>query len=148
MREDDEISSSLRACQRLLHRQTAINEARKSILTDIVKDRMGYQEYEATRDAQERLIENGWNKRQRVGSKKKGKSKEQERERVKDQAILEANGGARPPVSLALIAAIQTREKLVGQFQPFFSAEEEQGRFYGIPERSVFEEIERVTAEE
>ncbi|KWU46526.1 hypothetical protein RHOSPDRAFT_11316, partial [Rhodotorula sp. JG-1b] len=72
-REDDEVSSALRACQRLLHQQTAMNEARKAILMSLVKDRMAYQDYETARDAQERVIEQGWQKRLRTDVKKKKK---------------------------------------------------------------------------
>lgn len=116
-----------------------LNEARKVILTCIVKDRMGYQEYEATRDAQERVIENGWHKRQRTGSKKKGKARDKERER--DKAVVELANGAKPPVSLTLLSALQTRDKLVGHFKPFFDDDEERGRFYGIPQESIFKDI-------
>lgn len=126
-RADDEVSSALRACQRLLQRQTALNEARKSVLSSIVKDRMAYQDYEATRDAQERVIENGWTKRQRAG-KKKGKGKERDR----------PTEGPKPPVSLALLSAVEKRRKLVSHLKPFFEEEEDAGRFYGIPERSVY----------
>jgi hypothetical protein len=119
---------------------------------------MGYQEYEATRDAQERVIENGWNKRQRgPGSKKKGK-----KDRDKLFVPLAASASAttssalssatpmfngipisevKPPVSPTLLAAIQTREDLVGQFKGFFEREEEKGRFFGIPKESIFSEI-------
>ncbi|KAI5476233.1 hypothetical protein MNV49_007933 [Pseudohyphozyma bogoriensis] len=129
-REDDEVSSALRSCQRLLQRQTSLNEARKSILSDIVKDRMAYQDYETTRDAQERVIEAGWTKRYRA-SKKKGKSKEKEK----------ASEGAKVPVSLSLISAIDKRRKLVNLFRPFFEEEEDVGRYYGIPETSVYADL-------
>lgn len=106
-----------------------MNEARKSVLSDIVKDRMAYQDYETTRDAQERVIENGWTKRQRAG-KKKGKGRERDR-----QATTEPT---KPPVSLALLAAVEKRHKLVSQFKPFFEDDEDRGRFYGIPDTSVY----------
>lgn len=136
-REDDEISSALRACQRELHHQTALNESRKVILTSIVKDRMAYQDYETTRDAQERIIENGWTKRQRSG-KKKGKGKD--RDKVVD--------GPKAPISLTLLEALDKRNKLVGMFKPFFEDEEDKGRFAGIPETSVYEGLEEMLAAE
>ncbi|KAM0754110.1 hypothetical protein T439DRAFT_353844 [Meredithblackwellia eburnea MCA 4105] len=128
-REDDELSSALRSCQRLLQRQTELNEGRKAILSSIVKDRMAYQEYETTRDAHEKAIELQWTKRQRTNKKKSKK----ERER-KDE-------GHRQPVSLALIAAVEKRRRLVSQFKPFFEDEEDKGRFYGIPESSIYSEL-------
>lgn len=135
-REDDEISSALRACQRELHHQTALNEARKVILTSIVKDRMAYQDYETTRDAQERIIEAGWNKRQRAG-KKKTKGKEREK-----------GEGGKAPISMALLEAMTKRNRLVSHFRPFFEDEEDQGRYYGIPENSVYEGLEEMLQEE
>lgn len=91
---------------------------------------MAYQDYETTRDAQERVIENGWTKRQRAGKKKtKGKEK----------AVLE---GPKPPVSLALLGAIDKRHKLVREFKPFFEDEEDKGRFFGIPEKTIYEGME------
>lgn len=144
-REDDEVSSALRACQQLLQRQTALNEARKSVLSSIVKDRMAYQDYETTRDAQERVIENGWTKRQRAG-KKKGKGRERDRAAA---AAAAANAEpSKPPVSLALLAAVEKRNKLVGQFKAFFSDEEDRGRFFGIPEKSVYADLPSIDDDE
>lgn len=136
-REDDEVSSALRACQLRLQRETVTNEARKSVLSSVVKDRMAFQDYEATRDAQERVIENGWTKRQRAG-KKKGKGKERDK-------VVE---GPKPPVSLALLSAVEKRHKLVSQFMPFFEDEEDKGKFFGIPEESVYEGMEVEEEEE
>lgn len=99
---------------------------------------MAYQDYETTRDAQERVIENGWTKRQRAG-KKKGKGKE------RDKVIVD---NSKPPVSLALLGAIDKRHKLVRQFIPFFEEEEDKGRYAGIPVESVFSEIEVAEDEE
>ena len=53
-----------------------MNEARKAILMSLVKDRMAYQDYETARDAQERVIEQGWQKRLRTDVKKKKKGSE------------------------------------------------------------------------
>jgi transcriptional adapter 3 len=122
------VSAGLRACQRLLHEQTAKNEVRKAVLSSIVKDRMAFQDYETTRDAQERVIENGWTKRQRAG-KKKGKGKEKDK----------PSEGPKPPVTLALLSAVEKRHRLVSQFMPFFEEEEDKARFFGIPESSVYE---------
>ncbi|KAK4698409.1 transcriptional adapter 3, partial [Phenoliferia sp. Uapishka_3] len=138
-REDDEISSALRACQRLLLRQTSLNEARKSVLSSIVKDRMAYQDYETTRDAQERVIENGWMKRQRAG-KKKGKGRERDRNTE--------GGSNKPPVSLALLQAVEKRRNLVEMFKPFFGEEEDKGRFFGIPDESVYKDLGEGDSEE
>ncbi|SCV66959.1 BQ2448_5605 [Microbotryum intermedium] len=142
-REDDEISSALRSCQRQLHRQTTVNEARKVVLSRIVKDRMAYQDYEATRDAQERVIENGWLKRQKTQVKKKGKAARDRNRNKKDkEAEEDAEGGVdgtgKQPLSLSLLQAVDRRHVLIESFRPFFE-EEKAGRFWGIPTRSVYE---------
>ncbi|KAK4058888.1 Transcriptional regulator [Microbotryomycetes sp. JL221] len=145
LREDDEISSALRACQRQLYHQTTLNESRKAVLSSIVKDRMAYQDFEQARDAQERIIENGWSKRQKSENKKKKSKREKERERRQHGA------GADEPtsslitgkhMSLSLLEAMDRRNRLIGSLKPFFEDDEEQGRFYGLPERSVFEGLE------
>ncbi|GAA5971795.1 hypothetical protein JCM8115_004457 [Rhodotorula mucilaginosa] len=148
-REDDEVSSALRACQRLLHQQTAMNEARKAILMSLVKDRMAYQDYETARDAQERVIEQGWQKRLRTDVKKKKKGKERDRRPGgggSGSAAAAADAGnhedpSKAPVSAELLDAVARRDRLVSTFKPFFD-EEEPGHFYGLPERSIFEGLE------
>ena len=140
-REDDEVSSALRACQRALARQTALNEARKATLTSIVKDRMGFQEYEKTRDDQERAIETGWNRRQK-GGKKKGKQSKADKNGDGGAGGAGGAGGPKPPVSEALRAAVRKRQKLVDKFAPFFEEEEERWRWFGMPEASVYGEEE------
>ncbi|BGP22928.1 transcriptional regulator Ngg1 [Rhodotorula toruloides] len=153
-REDDEISSALRACQRLLHHQTSLNEARKSVLMSLVKDRMAYQDYENARDAQERVIEQGWQKRMRVDVKKK-KGKDRDR-RAGGGGASGAGGmatggkgedGSKQPVSLELLEAVERRDRLVSAFKPFFD-EDEVGRYFGLPKRSVYEGLEAALAAE
>ncbi|GAA6001026.1 hypothetical protein JCM10207_007380 [Rhodosporidiobolus poonsookiae] len=145
-REDDEISSALRACQRLLHEQAELNEARKAVLMGLVKDRMAYQDYETARDAQERVIETGWTKRQKTDSKKQKKKKDRDR-RQGDRAGKDAAGGggagddpSKLPIPHELLDAVEKRARLVQAFEPFF-AEEEQGRYFGLPEKSVYEGV-------
>ncbi|GAA5970153.1 hypothetical protein JCM11641_000291 [Rhodosporidiobolus odoratus] len=141
-REDDEISSSLRACQRLLHQQTELNEARKAALMSLVKDRMAYQDYETARDAQERVIEQGWTKRTRVDTKKQKKKKDKDKRTGTAKEPAGVNDDpSKQPIPLELLEAVEKRNRLVGAFQPFFE-EEENGRYYGLPERSVYDGLE------
>lgn len=63
-RADDEISSTLRKVQRLLRKQTRINEMRKTRLFEIALDRMAYQDYLGCLNSVEREIESGWLRRQ------------------------------------------------------------------------------------
>ncbi|KAK4053714.1 Transcriptional regulator [Microbotryomycetes sp. JL201] len=155
LREDDEVSSALRACQRQLYHQTTLNEARKAVLSSIVKDRMAYQDFETARDAQERIIENGWSKRQKVDKKKKSK-RERERDR-RERHHANASGATHEDhsalttgkhMSLALLEAMDKRNRLIASLQPLFDDEEEQGRFYGLPEKSVYEGLEEAIIEQ
>lgn len=75
-RQDDEISATLRKVQSLLSRQMTINERRKLRLRDIAMDRLAYQDYASCLVNVEKLIEQGWIKRQTllrklISSKKK-----------------------------------------------------------------------------
>lgn len=104
---------------------------------------MGYQDYEATRDAQERVIENGWSKRQKGSTKKKiGRKDASSRDHSKKDKSLDDGWEGKGPISLSLLGALLKREKLVGTFKPFFEDESDVGRFFGIPEESVFAELE------
>lgn len=123
-----------------------MNEARKAILMSLVKDRMAYQDYETARDAQERVIEQGWQKRLRTDVKKKKKGKERDRRPGGAAAAAAADAGhhedpSKAPVSAELLDAVARRDRLVSTFKPFFD-EEEPGHFYGLPERSIFEGLE------
>ncbi|GAA5845300.1 hypothetical protein JCM11251_006393 [Rhodosporidiobolus azoricus] len=143
-REDDEISSALRACQRLLHHQTELNESRKAVLMSLVKDRMAYQDYETARDAQERVVEQGWTKRTRVDTKKQKKKKDRDRGKPGTSGTKEGGAGDDPtkqPIPRELLEAVEKRGRLVQAFEPFFG-EEEKGRFFGLPEKSVYEGLE------
>ncbi|GAA6006487.1 hypothetical protein JCM11491_004981 [Sporobolomyces phaffii] len=141
-REDDEISTALRACQRLLQHQVELNESRKAILMSIVKDRMAYQEYETARDAQERVIEAGWHKRQRTDSKKKKKGTQKDKDRASNKVAPGGGGEEDPskvPVSPVLMEAVEKRNALVESFKPFFDEDGGKSRWWGIPETSVYD---------
>ncbi|GAA5947349.1 hypothetical protein JCM3765_001635 [Sporobolomyces pararoseus] len=139
-REDDEISTALRACQRLLQQQVELNESRKAILMSIVKDRMAYQEYETARDAQERVIEAGWHKRQRTDSKKKKKGSQKDKDRSSNKVPVGAEEDpSKVPISPVLMEAVEKRNALVESFKPFFEEDGGKSRWWGIPETSVYE---------
>jgi transcriptional adapter 3 len=118
----------------------------------IVKDRMAYQDFETARDAQERVIEQGWTKRTRTDSKKAKKKKDRDRARdkAKESGGVVPGGGDDPtkqPISHDLLEAVEKRNRLVEAFQPFFE-EEDKGRYYGLPERSVYEGLEELERDE
>lgn len=110
----------------------------------IVKDRMAYQDFETARDAQERVIEQGWTKRTRTDNKKAKKKKDRDRQRdkAKEAGTIAPPGGgddpAKQPISADLVEAVEKRNRLVQAFQPFFE-EEDQGRYYGLPQKSVYD---------
>ncbi|GAA5947300.1 hypothetical protein JCM3775_004167 [Rhodotorula graminis] len=154
-REDDEISSALRACQRLLHQQTELNEARKSVLMSLVKDRMAYQDYETARDAQERVIEAGWTKRTRTDVKKKKKGNKDREYRRPGAPPLASDDPAKAPVPAELSEAVEKRDRLVSTFKPFFDGAADDGeghdgaaRFYGLPTASVYRGLEALLDDE
>ncbi|ORX33921.1 histone acetyltransferases subunit 3-domain-containing protein [Kockovaella imperatae] len=62
-RDDDEVTSALRQCQRLLYLQTSINEARKSRLAEIARQRLAYGDYTSALDGLEKSIESSWARR-------------------------------------------------------------------------------------
>ena len=62
-RDDDEITSSLRQCQRLLLQQTSLNDARKSRLAEVARHRLAFAEYQNALEGLEKSIEAGWAKR-------------------------------------------------------------------------------------
>lgn len=136
-REDDEITSALRQCQRALLQQTQINEARKSRLAEVAKHRLAYGEYHSALDGIEKAIEAGWAKRiKRYGSTPKRSS----------NANASANGNGntgtsiRPPIPEGLKKLVQTRRRwleTVGQTMK----ERPKGEVIGMPDVSVYEGI-------
>ncbi|KAH8990055.1 histone acetyltransferases subunit 3-domain-containing protein [Lactarius hatsudake] len=159
---DDPIASALRQAQRELRAVVATNKARKARLLAIAKDRLGYQEYVEAREALDKNILALYTKLQKkdgpkVSKKKKGKS--------------EANGGAPPApppaptptlgtwpaaaglgpdeendlrVPEALAQLVATRRQWVDSIGGMFDTmeEEQPGRVYGLPERSVYEGLD------
>ena len=123
-RADDEIATALRACQRQLKKQVALNDKRKERLASIVRQRIAYQEYEHLRDGLEAVIEAAWAKRQRAAQRKAQKDrkeKDKKGEREKDRDKLEAASLAQSiaalntpqPLSANLVAALTKRRNLV-----------------------------------
>jgi transcriptional adapter 3 len=105
----------------------------------IVKDRMAYQEYETARDAQERVIEAGWHKRQRTDSKKKKKGTQKDKDRSSNKVAVVEEDPSKVPISPVLMEAVEKRNALVESFKPFFEEDGGKSRWWGIPETSVYE---------
>ncbi|EIW71248.1 hypothetical protein TREMEDRAFT_13632, partial [Tremella mesenterica DSM 1558] len=128
-RDDDEITSSLRTCQRLLVKQSALNEARKSRLSDIAKHRLAYAEYSSALEGIEKAIEAGWTKRVKkygIAPRKTNNSK--------------AETSTRPPVPETLKRLLAVRKQwteTVGKCM----RELPRGEVVGMPEQSIYEGI-------
>ena len=163
---DDPIATALRQAQRELRAVVATNKARKARLLTVAKDRLGYQEYVEAREALDKNILALYSKLQKkdgpkVSKKKKGKS--------------DANGGAplaplpaptptlgtwpsaaglgpdeenelRVPDALAQLVA--TRRQWVDTVGGMFDTmeQEQPGRAYGLPERSIYEGLDAEVA--
>jgi len=159
---DDPIASALRQAQRELRAVVASNKARKARLLAVAKDRLGYQEYVEAREALDKNILALYARLQKkdgpkVSKKKKGKG--------------EANGSAPPvptptsvptvgtwPASVglgpdeendlrvpeSLAQLVTTRRQWVDGIGGMFDAleQEQPGRVYGLPERSIYEGLE------
>ncbi|WWC67992.1 uncharacterized protein I206_101911 [Kwoniella pini CBS 10737] len=127
-REDDEITSALRQSQRLLAQQTSLNEARKSRLTEIAKQRLAYNEYQSLLEGIEKSIESGWSKRiKKYGLTPKKNS---------------STGGnsIKPPIPDNLKKLVQTRKQWldgIGQLMK----ELPRGKVVGLPIKSIYEGI-------
>ncbi|WVR04668.1 hypothetical protein IAU60_001679 [Kwoniella sp. DSM 27419] len=130
-REDDEVTSALRQCQRLLSQQTALNDARKARLAEIAKHRLAYSEYQSTLEGVEKSIEASWAKRvKKYGTTpKKGSS-----------GAANGAGSGRPPVPEQVMRCVTTRQTwldTVGRFM----RERERGEVVGLPCRSIYDGI-------
>lgn len=140
-RRDDEISASLRECQRRLNHQITINECRKARLAQRVHDRMARQDFEALRETLEKQIEAGWQKRQRIVKKKPGlrgaaaAAAAAAAAQAGKPLAEDLTSGKRVPLPDHLVASMDKRQRLVNGFKPMFEAEPE--RFKGIPMHSI-----------
>nr|KIR49613.1 transcriptional adapter 3 [Cryptococcus bacillisporus CA1280] len=145
-RDDDEITSALRQCQRLLVHQTALNEARKTRLAEIAKQRLAYTEYRAALDGVEKSIEEAWLKR----IKKYGLSP---KKKLMVEAggpgtvigehgeVVQLNASGRPPVPDTLKRLVDTRKSWMGSVGQVIK-ERPRGELIGIPGESVYKGIE------
>ena len=127
-REDDEITSALRSCQRQLLQQTTLNDARKSRLAEVAKQRLAFTEYTSMLEGIEKGIEQGWAKRvKKYGLTPNKKSS------TSDKIV-------KPPVSDSLKQLVLTRKKWqesVGKIM-----RERKGQVFGLPVKSIYDGIE------
>jgi transcriptional adapter 3 len=132
-RDDDEITSALRQCQRLLLEQTQINDARKSRLADIAQHRLAYSEYSQSLDGIEKSIETAWGKR----VKKYGAAPKKVNSEGKGTPA-PGSGSGRPPVPENVMKLVNVRRSWVDTVGKTMSARPK-GEVVGIPEQSIYE---------
>lgn len=124
------MTSSLRQCQRLLSKQSTLNDARKAHLAEIARQRLAYSEYTNVLDDIEKQIEASWAKR----VKKHGSSGKQ----TIQNGIISGNG--RPPVQESLKTKVELRRRwmdTVGRTM----RERPTGAVMGLPTKSIYEGI-------
>lgn len=133
-RTDDDVSAALRACQRKLREQMAINEARKAKLSVIVRDRLARQEFETLRDALEKQIETGYIRRHRhsVTHKQAAAVKQKGAPAAEEPEI------RTPNLPEGLADVLRKRKRLLEAVKPIFEAPSERPRFFGIPQESIY----------
>lgn len=135
-RDDDDISSSLRQCQRLLAQQVQINDARKAKLAKVARDRLAYGEYQTVLDEMEKQIESSWAKR----VKKYGSGGKQV---IKDGVI---SGQGRPVVPDSLKQKLSVRDRWIHSVGKTMR-DRPAGEVVGLPVKSIFEGIGNDTEE-
>lgn len=158
LRADDDISASLRACQRQLSEQINLNECRKARLATAVRARMARQEFEGLREMLDKQIEAGWQKRQKTAKKAAAASSSTQAKpatTLRGAAAAAAaaastpgragsedplhnrfgGGGGKATLPEQLLGSLDKRARLADGFRPLFDAEP--GRFHGIPPQTI-----------
>ncbi|KAI0062017.1 hypothetical protein BV25DRAFT_685672 [Artomyces pyxidatus] len=160
---DDPIATALRQAQRELRTVVATNKARKARLASIARDRLGYQEYIELRESIDKNIMALYTKLQKKDGPKAAKKK---KKGSMGGLGTEMNGGSPPlgtwPASLGLgpddsnllrvpdqlKQLVATRRQWVDAVGAVFDEKEQEqpGRIWGFPQRSVYEGIEEEVA--
>lgn len=124
-REDDEITSALRQCQRQLKAQSAINTSRKTKLAEVARARLAYGEYSSALEGIEKVIESAWLKRSKTSSSKKPSSHETR---------------SRQPIADNVKKLLAIRSKWKQNIGKSFD-ELDEGVVLGLPTKSIYEGI-------
>ncbi|KAJ7221574.1 histone acetyltransferases subunit 3-domain-containing protein [Mycena pura] len=161
---DDPIATALRHAQRELRTVVATNKARKTRLTAIARDRLGYQEYLELRDSIDRNISNAYAKLQKKDGPKLAKKKKKLGDASAAGTPVPGEGSVPPPpppcpaalglgpdddnklvVTDQLRQLVETRRQWVDTVGGVFQQKqtERPGSIWGFPETSVYEGIER-----
>ncbi|KAI5864902.1 histone acetyltransferases subunit 3-domain-containing protein [Durotheca rogersii] len=118
---DDEVAARLRLLQDRLREQILVNGARKARLTDLVKERMAYQEYQTILEDLDSQVQGAYLKRTRT----MGKSKKSKRPGGGGGGAHAAGGGgaagtARPGIGDVTKTLMDRRRKWIDNIGPVF----------------------------
>ncbi|KAL7620486.1 Transcriptional regulator [Parahypoxylon ruwenzoriense] len=116
---DDEVAGRLRLLQDRLREQILINGARKARLTDLVKERMAYQEYQTILEDLDSQVQGAYLKRTRTMGKSK-KSKRPGGAGGGGHAAGGAAGTARPGIGDVTKTLMDRRRKWIDNIGPVF----------------------------
>lgn len=124
------MTSALRQCQRLLSKQTALNDARKARLAEIARRRLAFTEYTSVLDDLEKQIEASWAKR----VKKHGSGGK----KTIQNGVISGNG--RPAMQESLKSKVVLRQKWLDTVGRTMK-ERPTGEVMGLPAKSIYEGI-------
>ncbi|KAI9168229.1 Transcriptional regulator [Blastocladiella emersonii ATCC 22665] len=155
--DDDPVAETLRAAQRALRAQMAVNRARRARVLELARKRLAYQEYRAILDETDRALEKAFTARYTTKPPpKKSKKKDRSRSGTVDDtasgsgtlpadavaAAEVASGLGAPPVGLppfpdAVVQLMEKRRALIATVGVAFDSDE----FARTPAESVFADI-------
>lgn len=138
---DDEVAARLRLLQDRLRQQVLVNGARKARLTDLVRERMAYQEYQTILEDLDSQVQAAYTKRTRT----MGKSKKAKRPGA-GAAVAAAQGAAgmaRPGIGDVTRTLMERRKRWINTIGSVFD-DENVGKVprASNPDSSIFKPVE------
>lgn len=116
---DDEVAARLRLLQTRLREQMLINGGRKSKLSELVRERMAFQEYQTILEDLDSQVQAAYLKRTRT----MGKTKKKARPGAAGAAASAAAGMARPGIGDLTKTLMERRRKWIDNIGPVFDGE-------------------------
>ncbi|KAL1722327.1 histone acetyltransferases subunit 3-domain-containing protein [Schizophyllum commune] len=157
-RTDDPIATALRHAQAELRVVSATNKARKARLAAIARDRLAYQEYLDVRESLDRSINGLYARYQRKDVHRANEKRKKDHKRKSVPKDEEPEEPSQCPAALGLgpdenntlfvnkqlAELVRTRREWVDQVGAIFEEKdaEQPGRIHGIPQESVFADME------
>ena len=120
---DDEVAARLRLLQARLREQVLINGARKARLTDLVKERMAYQEYQTILEDLDSQVQAAYLKRTRTMGKKPKKARPGAAAAVAPGTATGAAGMARPGIGDLTKTLMERRRRWIENIGTVFDDE-------------------------